>query len=224
MGGTGNTPRRLSSPESSRLVHMLRTRCDAIAVSADTVIADNPLLTPRDVPILRTPLRIILDTHLRTPPTARLLTTANEIPTIIFTAAPQIPDLGSNPESQISNLQSPISNPGSQISIHPTPLSSGHLDLRFILHELGQRGLTHLLIEPGPRLAQAFLAQNLADRLWIIHSPTALNEPNAPRAPSAPWPATAQRQLGPDTLAEHLNPTSPVFFALSPSPELALAL
>lgn len=208
MGGRGNTPRRIGSPESYRFVHMLRTRCDAIAVSADTVIADDPMLTPRVVPILRTPLRIILDTRLRTPPTARLLTTASEIPTAIFTAAPQ-PQI-SDFESQISNLKS---------EIFSAPLSHNHLDLRTILHTLGQRRITHLLVEPGPRLAQAFLEQNLADRIWVIHSPNSLNEPNAPTAPAVPYPATFTRQLGPDTLIEHLNPTSDVFFASVPSPD-----
>ena len=181
MGGSGNTPRRISGPQSSRLVHMLRTRSDAIAISADTVMADDPLLTPRDVPILRTPVRIILDAHLRTPERARLVQTAEASPVHVFTAATDLPDW-----------------PG--VVFHQTPLAGGHLDLQHILRDLGQLKITHLLIEPGPRLARAFLQQNLADRIWVISSPNPLGEPNAPAAPAVTYPATLALSWAPTRL------------------------
>jgi diaminohydroxyphosphoribosylaminopyrimidine deaminase/5-amino-6-(5-phosphoribosylamino)uracil reductase len=210
MGGRGNTPRRISGPESTRLVHMLRTRCDAIAVSADTVIADDPLLTPRDVPIIRIPLRIILDAQLRTPRAARLLVSSDG-PTVVFTAAS---------DGQIAGWKSQI--PGLQSEFVPAPLLHGHLDLRAVLQTLGERRITHLLIEPGPRLARAFIEQNLVDRIWVIRSPNRLDEPDAPVAPTVPYRVTLSRQLGQDTLTEYLNPASDVFFASIPSPESQL--
>ena len=200
MGGTGNSRRQISTPTSNTLMHMLRTRCDAIAVSADTVIADDPVLTPRRVPILRTPLRVILDTQLRTPPTAKLIQSAQTSPVHIFTCA----DTAAN-------------WPG--VVLHQTPVAEGHLDLRHVLRVLGQLQITHLLIEPGPRLARAFLQQNLADRIWVIRSSVPLNESNAPIAPQVPCPEALVRDLGIDTLSEYLNPASEVFFANAASPE-----
>lgn len=208
MGGSGNTPRRISSAESSRLVHLLRTRCDAITASADTVIADDPLLTPREVPILRMPVRVILDTHLRTPLGSRVLQTAAEIPTVLFTTA----------ESQIAKLKARIPS----LEILPVPQHNGHLDLRAMLQALGERGMSHLLVEPGPRLAGAFLEQNLADRVWVIRSPARLGELDAPSAPEVPYPAACVRTVGADTLTEYLNPASDVFYANVPSPESQL--
>ncbi len=203
MGGAGNTPRQISGSESNRFMHMLRTRCDAIAVSADTVIADDPMLTPRRVPIIRTPLRVILDAHLRTPPTAKLIQSADASPVHIFTT-----------------VGNPPNWPG--VTFHQTPTADGHLDLRSVLRELGTMKITHLLIEPGPRLAKAFMQQNLADRIWVIRSPVPLHETKAPAAPDVPYPAALCRDLGIDTLSEYLNPGSEVFFANAASPESQL--
>jgi riboflavin biosynthesis pyrimidine reductase len=91
-----------------------------------------------------------------------------------------------------------------------------------LLAKLGKMKLTHLLVEPGPRLAATFLQQNLADRVWVIRSPRPLNEPDAPRAIAVPFPATASRTMDDDLLSEHLNPASPVFFHAAPSPEFGL--
>lgn len=211
IGGPNRTPRRISSPESTQLIHLLRTRCDAIAVSADTVICDDPSLTVRHVPIIRTPLRIILDTNLRTPPSARLLQTPPE--TLIFTSS----DIRDQ-RSEIRNLKSEIDG----LRFLRVPRLAAHLDLQAVLLELGKLNLTHLLIEPGERLGRALLDQGLWDRLWIIHSPNRINDPTAPRAPSAPAVPIAMRTVGPDTVDEYLNSASPAFFAPIPSPDFSL--
>lgn len=205
MGGTGNARRQISTPTSNTLMHMLRTRCDAIAVSADTVIADDPILTPRKVPILHTPLRVVLDTNLRTPPTAKLIQSAGTSPVHLFTCSNEVPNW-----------------PG--VVFHQTPRVEGHLDLRHVLHVLGQLKLTHLLIEPGPRLARSFIDQNLADRIWVIRSSVPLNERNAPVAPPVPYHATFIRTLDSDTLTEYLNPASEVFFGNAASPDAQLQI
>ena len=203
VGGGGSTRRRISGPESQRLTHMLRTRCDAIAVSADTVIADDPMLSVRRVPVVRTPLRIILDTHLRTPPTATLIRTAGTSPLHVFTGVSSTPDW-----------------PG--VTFHRTPVADDHLNMSHVLRELGIMKITHLLIEPGPRLAGALIRQNLADRIWVFRSPVALRESNAPAAPVVPFPPSFTRQVGIDTLSEYLDPASDVFFAALASPESQL--
>lgn len=205
MGGSGNTRRQISTSTSNTLMHMLRTRCDAIAVSADTVIADDPILTPRKVPVIRTPLRVVLDTNLRTPPAAKLIQSAGTSPVHIFTCADKTPDWQG-------------------VTFHQTRCTGGHLDLRHVLQVLGQMRLTHLLIEPGPRLATALLEQNLADRIWVIRSSVPLNERDAPIAPPVPYRATFSRAIETDTLTEYLNPTSEVFFDSAASPEAQMEI
>lgn len=65
MAGQAQAP--ITGVRSQRLAHWLRMLYDGVVVGADTVIVDNPLLTVRqvDLPRLRTPLRIVLDAHLR---------------------------------------------------------------------------------------------------------------------------------------------------------------
>jgi riboflavin biosynthesis pyrimidine reductase len=84
--------------------------------------------------------------------------------------------------------------------------------------------ITHLLVEPGPTLAQSFLDDNLADRLWVFQSPRRLNDPTAPAAAAIPpgFIPTGQLTLAGDTLTEYLNTGSPVFFANTPSADWVL--
>ena len=203
MGGRGNTSRQISGPASSRLMHHLRTRSDAIMVSADTVISDDPLLTVRGVPLKRTPIRVIVDSQLRTPLNSRLVTSAKTIPTHLFTCKSEISPLGA-------------------VHIHTVEEVNGHVDFHAILHWLGEAKCSHLLIEPGPRLARALISMGLVDRIWVIQSPKAIGEDDAPRAPAIPWPAGRARLLAGDTLVEYLNPDSPCFFADMASPEFLL--
>jgi hypothetical protein len=105
------------------------------------------------------------------------------------------------------------------VRVHTVGLRDGHVDLEAVLGKLGELHFTHLLVEPGPRLARTMLQQNLADRVWVIHSPQALAEPDAPRAPEVPYAAIARRNIEGDEILEHLNPASPVFFCPIASPE-----
>ncbi len=74
VADAGGRPVRISGPESTRAVHLLRTRSHAIGVGVGTVITDDPRLTVRHVPVINAPIRIIFDRSGRTPKTAQLLT------------------------------------------------------------------------------------------------------------------------------------------------------
>ena len=65
----------------------LRRAADAILVGVNTVLADDPALSVRHVATTRQPVRVIVDSALVTPPSARLVATAREIPTWIVTRA-----------------------------------------------------------------------------------------------------------------------------------------
>jgi hypothetical protein len=75
----------------------------------------------------------------------------------------------------------------------------------------------HVLVEAGPTLARSFMEQGLADRVWVIHSPTRMDDGTAPTAAQVDYPVAAEADLDGDRVVEYLNPDSPVFFAAVPS-------
>ena len=211
VGGAGRTPRSISSSAANELVHKLRTRCDAIMVSADSVLTDDPMLSVRTVPVLRTPIRCILDTHLRTPLAAKLVSTARDIPTHIF-HAPGVDGAKADDLRRTGAL------------LHEVPLAGEHLSFDAVLTTLGKMQATHLLVEPGERLAASLLSAGQFDRLWVIRCGKDLSEPvsDQPRAPLVSLPVSGTRSLGDQTLTEYLNPESDALFTPRPSPDLAL--
>ncbi|MGC4005091.1 MAG: bifunctional diaminohydroxyphosphoribosylaminopyrimidine deaminase/5-amino-6-(5-phosphoribosylamino)uracil reductase RibD [Pirellulales bacterium] len=77
---------QISSEQANRVVHLLRSRSDAIVVGINTVLIDDPSLTVRDVPVVRNPERVILDRKLRTPRNCKLIRTSLQIPTVVVTS------------------------------------------------------------------------------------------------------------------------------------------
>ena len=77
----GRRPAPITGDAARDLVHLMRSRTDAIAVGIGTVIADDPLLTCR-LPGMedRSPLRVVFDSGLRLPLASQLVTTAREVP------------------------------------------------------------------------------------------------------------------------------------------------
>ena len=214
VAGSLGRPVRISNPPASAAVHRLRSMCDGILVGINTVLADDPRLTARDIAIprgMRPRLltRIILDRNLRTPLTCRLVQSAGQWPVLVFCS------LAASAGQEAEALRY------RQVMIQPVPLDgTGQLDLNYIMTSLVDRQMTHVLVECGPTLARAFMAANLADRAWVIRSPREIGEPDAPRAAAMPWPCSARRDLEGDNLTEHLNPASGAFFAAEASSDL----
>ena len=204
----------ISGPASRTLVHELRARCDAILTGIGTVLCDDPLLTARDVPGARPLLRIVLDTHLRIPLDSQLVKTAGDVPLLVICSQ-------ATRERQPGTVAALVQR---NVRIVPlTASAAGRIPLRDVIGYLGTLPLTHLLIEPGPTLAKAFLDENAWDRLWVLHSPNRIDAPTAPAAPPARYPVTTETQTGDDRLVEMLNPTSGVFFRLEPSADFPTA-
>jgi diaminohydroxyphosphoribosylaminopyrimidine deaminase/5-amino-6-(5-phosphoribosylamino)uracil reductase len=174
MAAPPGAQRWISSPASRRLVHELRGRMDAIAVGIGTVLADDPLLTPRP-PGPRRPLRVVLDRRARLPLGTKLAGTARESPVLVAVG----------PEAEPDRIQS-LEAAGCEVWQSAARESEGML--RDLLGELGRRNCSNLLLEAGPELLQGFLAADLVDEVWLFVAPALLEvaadaKPLLPRGP-----------------------------------------
>jgi diaminohydroxyphosphoribosylaminopyrimidine deaminase/5-amino-6-(5-phosphoribosylamino)uracil reductase len=150
----------ITGPPARERAHALRADNDAIMVGIGTVLADDPQLTCR-LPGLgaRSPVRVVIDRHLRIPPAVRLIAEARRVATWVLT-------LGSaEPERRAAFLASGVT----LIDVEPDP--EGQVDLAAALAALGERGITRLLVEGGARLGSAMLRARLVDRLAWVHAP-----------------------------------------------------
>ena len=143
-------------------VQKLRAAASAVLTGVDTVLADDPRLTVRD-PTLdllgRQPLRVVLDSKLRTPANAALFAQPGE--TLVVTDAALAPNAKA------------LEAKGA--AVRGVPLDArGHVDLNHVLRELGARHCNDVLIEAGPTLAGRFLELGLADELIIYLAPILL--------------------------------------------------
>jgi diaminohydroxyphosphoribosylaminopyrimidine deaminase/5-amino-6-(5-phosphoribosylamino)uracil reductase len=161
--GTGRSEGRwITSPESGEFGQRLRLGADALLVGIGTVLSDDPELTYRaKAPKARSLIRVILDSRLRTPPTARLFRTSPAAPVLIFCKreAPQ-------------SRQMELENRGAEILRVP---SSGYgLDLHAVLRELGKRNVLGVLVEGGSRIHWSFVSSDLVDSFYFIIAPLVL--------------------------------------------------
>jgi diaminohydroxyphosphoribosylaminopyrimidine deaminase/5-amino-6-(5-phosphoribosylamino)uracil reductase len=142
-------------------VQRLRARSSAIMTGAATVLADDPSLTVR-LPsgAARQPLRVLLDSRLRTPPTARTLHQAG--PVLIFTAVTE------------ARYHETLRATGADIAV--LPRSGEGLDLDAVLAELGRREINELHLESGAALAGAMLRRGLLDELIVYMAPLLLGD------------------------------------------------
>lgn len=213
IAGPGGRRVQISNPRSLHAIHELRSRCDAILVGVGTVLADDPLLTARGVRRFRPLLRIVLDSDLRLPLASRLVETIDQGRVILFC---------SKEAAEYSGTRATLAARGVEIHAVSSP-SPGRLDLRQIIDAIARLEVTHLMIEPGPTLAQSLFAADLWDRAWVSRSPTPIGCETSPSAPTLPPGAirVAEIDLDGHRLAEYLNPHG-VYAGPFPSADLEL--
>jgi diaminohydroxyphosphoribosylaminopyrimidine deaminase/5-amino-6-(5-phosphoribosylamino)uracil reductase len=153
----------ISGEQSRKDVHKLRRRSQAILVGVNTVIADDPLLTPRPSKGKKL-IRIVLDNNLRIPLNCKLVKTARKSPVLIYTNEST---LRTNPE-----IAEKITKKGVEVLAYPD--MEGRSNLQFLLDELSKRSIGHLLVEGGPRVLTSFLRGGLADEIVIYIAPKIL--------------------------------------------------
>ncbi len=151
--------RYLSGKLALKEVHRLRDRYDAVLVGIGTVLADDPALTVREVKG-RDPLRVIVDTDARTPPTAKVIRTKDPQHTIVFVAR----DADARRVKRLRDAG---------VLVTALARSAEGLDLASVLRWLAEKGVNTVLCEAGPKIASHLVAQGLADRLMLVTSPIA---------------------------------------------------
>lgn len=137
--------------------HQLRADHEAVMVGVGTVCADNPRLTVRLVPG-RSPLRVVVDSGLRMPLDAHVLTDS-AAPTLVATTHRADP----------SRVEA-VHRTGAEVVVVDGG-EAGQVDLRDLLQHLSARGVTSLLIEGGARLITSVLRERLVDRLTVCIAP-----------------------------------------------------
>ncbi|MGH7563572.1 MAG: bifunctional diaminohydroxyphosphoribosylaminopyrimidine deaminase/5-amino-6-(5-phosphoribosylamino)uracil reductase RibD, partial [Gemmatimonadota bacterium] len=147
-------------------VHRLRRRHRAVMVGVGTVLADDPLLTVRDWPPPGEseewpdvqPVRVVLDTRLRTPLESRLASTAGDVPLWIFAAE----DAPRDREPELAARGAEVIRVGR---------GRAGLILEAVAEELADREVTGVLVEAGPTLATSLLEAGLVDRWTMFLAP-----------------------------------------------------
>lgn len=156
----------ITGERARREAHRLRASSDAVMVGVGTVVADDPRLTVRSVRG-NDPVRIILDTHLRTPLRARVVRQRSSSPTLIFHA----PGVGSARKRRLARK-------GVELVAVGRP-GSKSLNLHLVLRELARRGIVRVLCEGGPRVHGSLLDNGLADRVALFVAPRILGDARA---------------------------------------------
>jgi diaminohydroxyphosphoribosylaminopyrimidine deaminase/5-amino-6-(5-phosphoribosylamino)uracil reductase len=177
--------------------HQLRAEHDAILVGSGTVLADDPRLTARiGDEGGRQPLRVIVDSRLRTPSDAQVLRTPGGA---VVVATAEEPDAG-----RVRALE----QAGAEVLV--LPAEEGRVSLGALLQRLGARQVTSLLVEGGPTLLGSFLDRRLGNRIAAFVAPVLLGGVGAPGPFGGPGAATLDQSwrakalhaeaVGPDVL------------------------
>lgn len=194
------SPTSITGEATRQYVHGLRNVYDAALVGVGTVLADDPLLTCRlpagTVPVPRHPLRVIVDSRLRTPPAARVVTGAREVPTLIATTR-------AAPEDRVEAMRR------AGVEVIVLEQADGRVDLRALAAMLGGRGVLSVLVEGGAEVAASVLALGIADKVIASVAPRVIGGLGAPSPVEGAGVAGPMdlrdvnvRRLGEDTVIE----------------------
>lgn len=162
VAAADGSSRWVTGVTARRDAHRLRGWADAIVVGVGTVLADDPRLTCRlrgfDGP---QPLRVVLDSSGRTPPSANVLDGA--APTLIATTPKP-------PEETLDALRAR----GAEVVRFLS--RDGRVDVAAALDELGRRSVLDVLVEGGPTIVGELVERNLVDRYVFYVAPKLLGQ------------------------------------------------
>jgi diaminohydroxyphosphoribosylaminopyrimidine deaminase / 5-amino-6-(5-phosphoribosylamino)uracil reductase len=154
----------ISGSGARRFVHKLRREHDAILLGIGTVLIDDPELTVRLVRG-RNPLRIVIDSRLRVPLTARVLANGAARGTLIVTS-----------KSADRARAEKIKTLGADVLRLPRSKGDSGIDLARLLEELCRRGIKSVLVEGGKGIITSLLSARAVDRLVAVIAPKILGQ------------------------------------------------
>ena len=188
------TSQWITGSDARARVHEMRAAHDAIMAGIGTVLADDPLLTARTVPVPETqPIRIVADSKARTPVAGRLVSSLNLGRVIIATDTVK---------------DGPLSEAGAEL----WPCNQGEaggIDLEYFLKRCAVEGISSIFLEGGGQLAASFLKAGLIDTIQWFRAPLLIGGDGVPSLgalgltamPAAShWSITATERIGPDIL------------------------
>lgn len=161
LATAGGSSQWISCPDSLRFAHALRAAHDAIIVGAGTACKDNPRLTVRHAPG-DDPLRVVVDSTLRTPFTAAVLANGDAKGTVLAVT-------GRAPEERCEGARAL----GATVLRLPED-RVGRVDLHALLAELHGMGVESAMVEGGAALITGFLRERLVGRLAVCIAPKIL--------------------------------------------------
>lgn len=199
----------LTAASANRFIHRERAEIDALGVGSGTVLIDDPRLTARGAYRHRPLVRVVFDTRLRTPASAKLFSTLDAGPVIILTtpeAARSAPRRVAALTRAGADVLEVEPSPGAVGMMRAGDAGGGHVDLAGALEQLAVRGISSLVVEGGPDLHRAFWDAGLVDRVQIFRTPRELGSRGPTWLPAVAagngWSAARPRTLGVDLLME----------------------
>ena len=188
----------LTGQAANRAIHRERAEVDAIGIGSGTLLVDDPLLTPRGAFRHRPLARVIFDRRLRTPPTARVLSTDSAGPVIIVTTASAVRQAGAGADT--------LAAVGARVEALDDDAARDRF-LGAALARLAALDLSSIVIEGGPTLHDAFWRAGLVDRLQFFLTPHTAGPRGLPAADFPVGTAAALidscvRPVGDDILIE----------------------
>ena len=156
----------ISGPTARRAVQRTRAEVDALGIGVGTLVADDPLLTVREVYRTRPLVRVVFDRRLRTPATARLLATIDHGPVIVLTSEAALTAQAARADA--------LRSAGARLEV------AGDGGIPSALGRLADLGVSSLLLEGGACLHAAAWDARMIDRVQLYVSPLAIGESGVP--------------------------------------------
>ncbi|MEN9657982.1 MAG: hypothetical protein RL571_1447 [Pseudomonadota bacterium] len=148
----------ITGPAARSDVQKLRARSCAMLTGIGTVISDDPQLTVREFSVDRQPLRVVIDSHLKTPPSAKLF---QQFGVLIVCA-------------QRTEQAALLETAGAEIIVLAD--KEGRVDLAAVLNELGRRGCNQVTVEAGGGLVGGLFKAALVDEMMLYQAPVLIGD------------------------------------------------
>lgn len=174
--------RWISGPAARSWVFWTRAACDAVVIGSETVLRDDPTLLPGPEK-WGGPLRVVLDSRLRTPPASKLVATARRTATLVITV-----------RGADAARRRALEAAGAQVAEVPAG-ADGRVDVAEAFAELHRRGVRRALLEAGGTLQAACLRSGVVDHVAAFVAPVVIGGGGPTPFEGQGWPLGAAPRL-----------------------------